>query len=293
MASPVVPRLRGPLPWIGGKHYLAKRIVAAFPPDDAYDTYVEPFCGACHVLFARPYPGPHVEFVNDRDEFLVNFLLVLRDQPDALHAKLAGLPYSRALYYRYHASLYAPEFAALDAVEQAARFYYIVRGSFSAMVRRAPKGWNVSMREKRVHGFRSAIDLLAATAERLKSVALDNRDFATIITRYTRTRTLFYCDPPYVGTEDYYRGGTGFGRADHERLAVALAQAHERGAKIALSYYDCPELAERYPVSVWHRLYYDVPKHSQRTKAQKSRAREVLLCNYVPGACDLWTNANE
>ncbi|MGH2506052.1 MAG: DNA adenine methylase [Ktedonobacteraceae bacterium] len=287
--------LRSPLTWIGGKHYLATRIVAAMPPDAAYDTYIEPFCGACHVLFGRPCPSPHVEIVNDRDDLLVNFLLCLRDQTEALYAKLAGLPYSRALYYRYHASLFASDAPAkLDPVERAARFFYVVRSSFNAIVQRTPRGWNVGVQpcSDRTRTFRSAIEMLPRVAERLKTIAIDNRDFAQVIALYTRPRTFFYCDPPYLGTEDYYQGGAGFGRADHERLATALAQAHQQGAQIALSYYECPELAEWYPAATWSRLSWDVPKHSQRAKAQKSRAREVLLCNYVVTP-DLWTNENK
>lgn len=45
---------RSPVNWIGGKHVFAPRIVAAFPPPNFYDVYVEPFGGGAHVFFAKP-----------------------------------------------------------------------------------------------------------------------------------------------------------------------------------------------------------------------------------------------
>lgn len=47
---------------------------------------------------------------------------------------------------------------------------------------------------------------------------LDWRDF---LARWDRQETLFYVDPPYYGTEGYYRAA--FPRADHEALADLLS----------------------------------------------------------------------
>src|SRR5262245_31775673 len=83
-----------PLKWHGGKHYLARHVIALMPP---HLQYVEPFFGGGQVLFARDpadrrlwWPGLTSdgrkvdgvsELVNDIDSNLMNFYRVLKD-PD-------------------------------------------------------------------------------------------------------------------------------------------------------------------------------------------------------------------
>jgi hypothetical protein len=79
----------GPLKWHGGKHYLARRIVALMP---RHLHYVEPFAGGLAVLLARDPADPRLwagdgsgargvsEVANDLDGRLVNFWRVLRGE---------------------------------------------------------------------------------------------------------------------------------------------------------------------------------------------------------------------
>lgn len=281
-----IQKLRSPVTWIGGKYYLAHHIVRAFPPAEDYDTYVEPFCGACHVLMARPYPSKQVEIVSDKNENLINFFLCLRDRPEELLARLAPLPYSRALYYRYHASLFSDE--PLDDLERAARWFYVVRSTVNASIRKTPKGWNCALTQGqcRVRAMATALSLFEQVAQRLKSVSIDNRDFAKMISLYSRPRTLFYVDPPYLGSEYYYDAEAAFSHADHEQLAHLL---NTTSAKVALSYYDCPELETWYPSSRWQRITWAIAKRSQRGKATLALGQEVLLLNYgVSSSAEIW-----
>ena len=71
------------LHWIGGKHASAKRILAAFPPSSAYDTYVEAFEGVAHVL-ARKALEKHLEVYNDLNEDLVRFWMAACDHAQEL-----------------------------------------------------------------------------------------------------------------------------------------------------------------------------------------------------------------
>jgi DNA adenine methylase len=41
--------------------------------------------------------------------------------------------------------------------------------------------------------------------ERLRSVTIENKPYATIIERHDTPDTFFYIDPPYWDCEDYYR----------------------------------------------------------------------------------------
>ena len=60
--------------------------------------------------------------------------------------------------------------------------------------------------------------------------------------RYDSPTTVFYIDPPYFFTEDYYPGNI-FLRSDHQRLAAILLNAE---GLWLLSYNLCPEVLELY-----------------------------------------------
>ena len=76
-------------------------------------------------------------------------------------------------------------------------------------------------------------------AERLRNVVIENKDFEALIKTYDRENTLFYCDPPYVGTEGYYQ--TGFGEKQHRALSERLSAIK---GKFLLSYNDCELVRE-------------------------------------------------
>jgi DNA adenine methylase len=268
---------RSPLVWIGGKYYSVSQVLAAFPPAQDYDVYCEPMGGAAHVLAAKP-EGSHIEIYNDANGDLVNFWMWVRDMPGVLEERLRSLPYSRALYYEYHASLY--DGSDLDSLERAVRWFYVLRSSFSARVVPVAHGWSASGFKNQARSYHNALSLFEAVSERFRYVQLDCRDFAAVIEQYQGSRTLFYVDPPYIGCEDYYRDETGAGRftwEDHVQLAALLNQTE---AKVALSYYVHPQLEEWYPPDRWRCLTWATVKHSQRTHLQRDAGHEVLLMNY-------------
>lgn len=277
--------LRSPLPWIGGKFHLAKRILSTFPPAEAYDTYVEPFGGAAHVLSQKPR-GKHVEVYNDTNNLLVNFWMCLRNYPDELITRLESLPYARALYYDYHKSLF--DGTTLTPIERAERWYYVLRSSFRASVECSPNGWLHTYTRGHAqpgpaHAYREVLGLFQALAKRFEYVQIDCCDFEPLLrNECNNSRSLFYVDPPYFGVEDYYGS---FTQADHERLAQAL---NETSAYVALSYYPTPQLEELYPENKWRRVTWQIPKRSQRTKESHDLATELLLCNYPAPTQSLW-----
>lgn len=274
-----------PLPWMGGKHYSASRIVEAFPDPRAYDTYADLFSGAANVLLARPQLKRHVEVYNDINHDLVNFWMCCRDNAAVLEARLSSLPYSRDLYYQYHARLYSGE--ALDPTERAVLWFYVIRSSFTAQEKESSaSGWHGGIADSghsSAHAYHSAIALFMRLQQRFKHVLIDCRDFEAVLWSYSRPRTLFYCDPPYIGAEQYYRHP--FTMADHERLAQLL---NNSPALIALSYYPHPALIGWYPSPKWRCITWTTVKHSQRTKARREQATEILLCNYAPATPSLW-----
>ncbi len=68
-------KLRPPVKWHGGKHYLAERIIACFPP---HRVYLEPFGGAASVLLNKP--PAEVEAYSDLDLRITRLFRVLQKQ---------------------------------------------------------------------------------------------------------------------------------------------------------------------------------------------------------------------
>jgi DNA adenine methylase len=274
---------KSPVRWMGGKHHLAQKIIASFPPLTSYDIYVEPFGGAAHVLLAKP-PYRHTEIHNDMNDNLVNFWLCMRDHLEEMQQRLETLPYARSLYYSYHRSLF--DGTPLDAIERAVRWYYVLSSSFRAEVSVTPNGWNSSGLRCEARASKNAVQLFSEAMKRLRHVHFDNRDFEGVIKQYESLRTLIYCDPPYLDAEHYYQGS--FNLEDHKRLATLL---NNTPSKVALSYYPHPLLDELYPENRWRRIMWKTPKHSQRTKETHDIATEMLLCNYPAQSATLWNDA--
>src|SRR5205823_13184621 len=70
----------------------------------------------------------------------------------------------------------------------------------------------------------------------LAGVVIERLPYADCIARYDRPETLFFLDPPYMGSEHYYGRGL-FGPEDYARLAEIL-----RGLKgrFLMTLNDCP-----------------------------------------------------
>ncbi|MBN7483930.1 DNA adenine methylase, partial [Mycobacteroides abscessus] len=82
---------RSPVPYFGGKSWLAPRLAAVLPP---HKHYVEVCGGSLAVLLAKR--RSRQETVNDLDGHLMTFWRVLRDRPDELERVCSLTPHSRA-----------------------------------------------------------------------------------------------------------------------------------------------------------------------------------------------------
>jgi DNA adenine methylase len=82
-------QLTAPFPYFGGKRRAAELIWSRIGSD--VTNYVEPFCGSCAVLLARPGGAGKVETVNDIDGLLVNFWRAVKHDPETV-AEYASWP---------------------------------------------------------------------------------------------------------------------------------------------------------------------------------------------------------
>lgn len=217
-------RLKAPFGWVGGKSKLAKEIASLMPK---HKTYVEVFGGALSVFYAKT-PSKR-EIVNDINSELINLHKIIRSRPASLASCLNNMIKSREIFDDIRHDKLKPR----NKIEAAAFYFYRIALSFGA------KGESYAKARSAGGVYRE----FSLHARRLKRASIENLDFKTLIARYDTPDTLFYLDPPYVGTENYYKNTDGFGLAEHKRLAEILSGIK---GKFILSYNDCELVRELY-----------------------------------------------
>jgi DNA adenine methylase len=222
--------LRPVAPYVGGKKQLAARLVALIE-QVPHATYAEPFVGMGGV-FLRRSVAPKAEVINDASGDVANLFRVLREH----YAPLMDLLRFRFTSRRDFDRLTATDPATLTDLQRAVRFLYLQRLAFGGKV--AGRNFGVALRIPGRFDVTRLEPMLAELSERLADVVIENLGYAEFLDRYDAPDTLFYLDPPYFGSEDYYGAGL-FERADFDRLAARLAAL--RGPFI-LSINDAPEI---------------------------------------------------
>ena len=214
--------------WIGGKKLLRKEIINRFPDENEIERYIEVFGGAGWVLFGKEN-YKHLEVYNDINNNLVNLYRCIKYHCEELQRELDWMLISREQFFDFRDQL---EVRGLTDIQRAARYFLIIKISFGA----DKKSFGINKQN-----LDNAIYYLSEIKERLKNVVIENRDFEKLIKCYDRPKALFYLDPPYVGTEDYYE--STFSKEDHQRLNKVLKNIKGR---FILSYNDCEFIRNLY-----------------------------------------------
>ena len=249
------------LQYIGGKSMLVRSLLPLIPP---HKCYVEVFGGGAQLLFAKE--PSRVEIYNDIDGRLVNLFLVVRDRGREFQDRLATLPYSRRVYreYKTHEEIG-------DPLEDAVRFFYVVRGSFGGEY---GTGWSYGTVKNNAGIYFSTVSQLGLVSKRLENVQIEELDFRECIKRYDRPWTLFFCDPPYYGVKSYKYV---FSEKDHEDLAKLLRRVK---GKWLLTYNDHPRIRHLY--AGFDMSMKKLPIYGTLVKNEKSRRTwdQLIIANY-------------
>jgi DNA adenine methylase len=256
-------KLKAPFGWVGGKSKLAKEIVESISSE--HKTYVEVFGGAMSVLYAKA--PSRLEVVNDINSELVNLHRCIRTNPQSLSMYLNSMLISRELFDEIKTKKIKPR----NKIEAAAFYLYQLTQSFGS------KGDNFSMSAKSGRKPKDIYKSYQKWSSRLKGVTIENKSFAELIRLYDKEDVLFYCDPPYVSTESYYKNTGGFGLEEHELLADTLSKIK---GKFLLSYNDCQYVRELYRdfnIKVTGEIEYTLGKNAH---GKSKSVREILISNY-------------
>ncbi|MDA8378681.1 MAG: DNA adenine methylase [Planctomycetia bacterium] len=256
-------KLRPPVKWHGGKHYLADWIISQFPP---HRIYVEPFGGAASVLLNKP--PVEVEAYNDLDLRITRLFRALQTQGPEFVARVGLIPYSQVEFEE--AGAYPP---AAGDLEKAVCDFVRWRQSFGGKGR----SWSYTTTRARggmagdVNAWWTAIDGLPAVIERLRRVQILHQPAVEAIRRFDHREALIYCDPPYLhvtrdaNSRDVY--GVEMTEDDHRKLAAALKKC--AGAVVLSGY---PSRLYDGLYKSWRQVERKIANHSAggSTKARKT-----------------------
>ena len=249
----------------GGKRFLARRICALIDATP-HDGYAEPFVGMGGI-FLRRSTRPRVEVINDISGDVVNLFRVLQEHYRYFIDMLRFRVSARAEFDRLNAI--APEH--LTDLQRAARFFYLQRTAWGGRI--VGRSFGVSKRDPSNFNVRSLEPMLAAVADRLARVTIEQLAFDAFLARYDRPGMLFYLDPPYFGCETDYGPGV-FGRADFARLAQLLGAGR---AQFILSINDTPEI--RATFADFYMRAIDTTWSIGTLSADDMRRGELLISN--------------
>jgi DNA adenine methylase len=251
----------GPLPYIGGKNRLAKKIIAMLPE---HTTYVEAFAGGAQVLFHKP--PSHVEVLNDLDFDIVNFFRVCQWHYEELVRYLRFCLASRKLHELHVKS--NPD--TLTDIQRAGRFYYLQKNCFGGLV--LSQKFHYGVTHPTNYNPERIPEIIEHAHRRLARVQIESLPYQTVLEKYDRESTVFYLDPPYWQRRLYRHN---FSEQDFIQLEQRL---HGIKGKFVLSLDDHP---------VVRTLFQDwnlVPVHIAYTAQRKvgKRFGELLITNFKP-----------
>ena len=221
-----------PFRYPGGKFYARRLILQNIP---WHSRYCEPFCGGASIFFAKECVEHSI--LNDMDEPVINTLMQIRDNVDALIDLLDGIPASKELH-SYYKNIYTPS----NDLERAFRWYYLNRTSYSGIMRKENCYWGFgnkySMRPENWPPH------LRTVSDKLQGVELVSSDFEELIDNLPDDYFLFV-DPPYYNADQHKFYNCTFSKSDHERLAACLKRNGER-LRFLLTYDDHQEVRNLY-----------------------------------------------
>jgi DNA adenine methylase len=243
---------------MGGKHGIAARLAALLPQ---HICFVEVFAGAANVLFAKS--PSQCEVINDINSDLINLFRIIRWHPEELFNELAFVVHSRQEFVDYHAQ------PGLTDIQKAARYWYKLKTTFGGQGCIGSKSFAFGL-TRGATLRRVSLEVITEAHCRLDGVYIENDDFETIIRRYDRASSCFFCDPPYWEMAGYK---TPFGWQDHKRLSDVLRKIK---GKFLLTINDHKDIRLLYKGCIIRRFNVICTI----AKNQRSKRAELLVANF-------------
>lgn len=213
------------LKWVGNKHRYAEAIAQHLPTD--LGTYYEPFVGTGAVLATM---RPERAVAGDTLEVLIELLRLVQSDPDRLvahyrkeRAKIVteGRDAYEAVKDRFNVKPNPDDLLVLSRTCYGGVVRFTMSGAIST-----PMGPHKPMPAEKLDRY------MREWKTRLAGVEFVHQDFAKTVALAGNGDTV-YCDPPYAHGQRILYGAQEF---RVERLWNAVAEAVERGARVAVSF---------------------------------------------------------
>ena len=255
--------MSSPLPYIGGKSRMAKRIVELIPQ---HKQYVELFFGAGWVFFKKEQSK--YEVINDLDNDLITFYRVLQNHLEEFIRQFKFALSSRQIFKDWKEQL---ETSGLTDIQRAARYYYIQRHAFSGKVK--GRAFAASkMRYPKINLLRIEEDL-SATHLRLSRVNIENLPYDKCIQLYDTPDTFFFIDPPYYKKPFYKHNFEN--KSDFEKLRDILDNLK---GKFIMTHHDIPEIRDIFRSFIIKPI--EIKYSANNMKGTQKNSTELLIMNY-------------
>lgn len=281
----------------GGKSRLAEWIVSNMPQ---HECYVEGFGGSGAVLLNKP--KAEVNVYNDLDSDLVHFFTVYRESPERLIEWVEGVPMSYEKYEEFCRLFYGeanedpedeeladplvkemvgPDDVTHGHVQRAGMFFCLRYMQFGSKYH-GRSGFGRSKVQNGATTFTNAKERLKRFIGFYDDVILENVSYEKLIGTYDGDGTVFYFDPPYIGTEDYYRESD----FDHQKFCKELTRID---GYWMVSYDTIPEELEQYTIQRKESTNFI----DSGVKGEGKETTETLVMNFDPEDHQLFTGRGQ
>lgn len=262
------PNIKTPISYYGGKQSMLSKLLPLIPE---HKIYVEPFFGWGALYWAKEPAS--CEVINDVNMNVVNFYAVLKTEFWHLKNKINSTLHSRATYKKALLIYNSPELFADSPLIRAWAFYVVTNQGFASKI----WSWGYD-KEKAARTFQNRIEnFQEEITERLAETQIEQNDAYKVIQSRDSENAFFYCDPPYINTNQWHYGGY-----TEEHFTRDLEVLSKIKGKFLLSNYPGPILLDfinkykRYvkaidkPLTAWNRI----------KAGQGRRKTELLVANY-------------
>lgn len=273
--------INSPFRYPGGKFYARKLILEHLPK---HEFYCEPLCGGASIFFAKEKVSKNI--LNDADPQLTNCLIHIRDSPEMIADFLEGIPATKEKhnYFKNH-------FSPTNKLEEAARWYYLNRTSYSGIMNMKNCYWGYGDKySMRPENWRRH---LLKTSQKLHNVEIYNKDFELIINEVP-DGTFLFVDPPYYNRDQDKFYTHSFSKEDHVRLMEVLKKNSPR-INFLVTYDNHEDVREMYSWvgseyimdKEWNYMIYrtddqtkDGSGKEKEYNGKRYKGKEIFILNY-------------